>query len=122
MLRVDIRPRGQNSGKSAALRRFPIHLQWLRGRPCAIAGREGHVCEGKVEASHSDADGTKGMSLKSADFHAVPLCSAAHRELHQTGLQTWQAKYKVNHAEQGRAYGRQSPKRGLWAHIDGAPR
>lgn len=122
MLRVDTRPRQRNSGKSSALRRFPTHLQWIRGRACAIAGKAGHVCQGKIEASHSDADGTKGMSLKSADFHAVPLCACAHRELHQVGLQTWQAKYKINHAEQGRAYGRQSPKRALWAHIKGAPR
>lgn len=122
MIRVDVRPRQRNSGKGDASRRFPAHLQWLRGRPCALAGTVGHDCEGKIEASHSDADGSKGVGLKSADFHAIPLCAGAHRELHQSGLQTWQAKHKVNHLDLGRAYGRMSPKRALWAHVEGAPR
>lgn len=120
--RVDTRPRHRNSHRADADRRFPTHLAWLRKRPCLLAGKPGHVCEGKMEASHSDADGSKGLSLKSADFTAVPLCSAAHREKDRIGLLTWQAKWGVNHADAGRQYGRLSPHRSRWAHVEGAPR
>ncbi|MET4664908.1 hypothetical protein [Sphingomonas sp. PvP056] len=122
MIRVDIRPRQRNSHKADADRRFPTHLAWLRKRPCLLAGRAGHICEGVMEASHSDADGMKGLSLKSPDYHAVPLCSGAHREKDSIGLRTWQAKYSVDHLEAGRAYGKASPHRARWAHVEGAPR
>lgn len=75
-----------------------------------------------MEASHSDADGSKGMALKASDFTAVPLCSGAHQEKDRIGLRTWEARYGVNHAEAGRAYGAQSPHKGRWADIQGAPR
>uniref|UniRef100_UPI0035C9F1BB hypothetical protein n=1 Tax=uncultured Sphingomonas sp. TaxID=158754 RepID=UPI0035C9F1BB len=122
MLRVDVRPRKRNSGKADADRRFPTHLAWLRKRPCLIEGKAGHVCSGVMEASHSDADGSKGMSLKAYDFHCVPLCSGAHREKDVIGLDTWEAKYRVDHFEAGKAYARQSPHRARWAHVEGAPR
>lgn len=120
--RIDTRPRRRNSHRADIERRFPTHIQWLRGRPCLLAGKAGHVCSGKITASHSDADGSKGMGLKSHDFTAVPLCWGAHAEKDTIGLETWQAKYGVNHADAGREYGRLSPKRGLWADIEGAPR
>ncbi len=122
LARVDTRPRRRNSYRADADRRFPTHLQWLRGRPCLLAGVKDHVCSGKIEASHSDADGSKGMGLKSADFTAVPLCAGAHRDKDTIGLKTWEAKWGVNHAAAGREYGRLSPKRALWAHVEGAPR
>jgi len=122
MMRVDTRPRRQNSGKADADRRFPTHLSWLRKRRCLLVGNAGHVCSGRMEASHSDADGSKGMGLKSCDFTAVPLCSAAHAELHKLGLETWQAKYRINHAKAGRDYGALSPHKARWAHVEGAPR
>ncbi len=122
MIRIDTRPRKRNSHRADEERRFPQHLQWLRGRPCLIEGRAGHVCTGRMEASHSDADGSKGVGLKSHDFTAVPLCSGAHQEKDRIGLRTWEARYSVNHAEAGREYGRLSPHKGRWADIAGAPR
>ena len=122
MIRVDTRPRQRNSHRADEERRFPQHLQWLRGRPCLLANKAGHVCSGRMEASHSDADGSKGMGLKAADFTAVPLCSGAHQEKDRIGLLTWQAKYAVDHAAAGREYGRLSPHRARWADIVGAPR
>ncbi len=121
-MRVDVRPRRKNSHKADADRRFPKHLQWLRGRPCLLEGKRGHVCGGKMTASHSDADGTKGMALKSVDFTAVPLCYDGHVEKDTIGLKTWEERYGVNHAQAGWEYGRLSPHRGDWAHIEGAPR
>lgn len=120
--RVDTRPRRRNSHRADAERRFPQHLQWLRGRPCLLADKPGHVCTGRMEASHSDADGSKGMGLKSHDFTAVPLCSGAHQEKDRIGLRTWEARWDVNHAQAGWEYGRLSPHRARWADIAGAPR
>ena len=122
MIRVETRPRHRNSCKADVERRFPQHLQWLRGRPCLIEGRAGHVCTGRMEASHSDADGSKGMGLKAHDFTAVPLCSGAHQEKDRIGLRTWEARYGVNHADAGRQYGRLSPHKARWFDIPGAPR
>lgn len=122
MLRVDTRPRKRNSGKADAGRRFPTHLAWLRKRPCLLAGKAGHECAGVMEASHSDADGLKGMGIKSPDYHAVPLCSGAHREKDSIGLETWESRYGVSHFEAGKAYGRASPHKARWAHVAGAPR
>ena len=121
-MRVDTRPRRRNSHRADVERRFPQHLQWVRGRPCLIEGRAGHVCSGNIEASHSDADGLKAMGLKSPDYHAVPLCHGAHVEKDTIGRETWQAKYGVDHFAAGREYAHRSPHRGRWADIEGAPR
>jgi hypothetical protein len=32
-----------------------------------------------IEAAHTNAVGAKGMSQKTSDFSAIPLCSAHHR-------------------------------------------
>lgn len=122
MIRVDTRPRRRNSCRADVDRRFPQHLQWLRGRPCLLAGKAAHECSGQMEASHSDADGMKGVGLKSPDFHAVPLCSAAHQEKDRIGRKSWEAKYGVDHFAAGREYGRLSPHRARWSDIPGAPR
>jgi len=118
MMRVDIRPRRRNSGKADAERRFPPHIQWLRGRPCLISSTE---CDGRMEAAHVDHAGGKGAGLKVADYKAVPLCQHHHAELHR-GPQTFEAAHKVDLVAAARAYAAKSPHRGRWADIAGAPR
>ena len=118
MMRVDIRPRHRNSGKADAERRFPTHIQWLRGRPCLIAGTD---CDGRMEAAHVDHAGGKGASLKVADYKAVPLCQHHHAELHR-GAKTFEAVHKIDLIAAARAYAAKSPHRGRWADVEGAPR
>jgi hypothetical protein len=48
----------------------PAYLRWLRTRPCCVCGTEIYVC-----AAHT---GGKGLSQKSGDHKAVPLCESCH--------------------------------------------
>lgn len=119
LARSAFRPRRHNSHKADEARRFPSHLSWLRKRPCLIEGRHGHACEGRMEAAHVDHAGGKGVSIKVADFHAVPLCSEAHRLLHAHGRVTWETAFKVNLIEAAKAYAKASPHRHLWETANG---
>ena len=118
MMRVDTRPRHRNSGKADTERRFPTHIQWLRGRQCLIAGTD---CDGRMEAAHVDHAGGKGASLKVADYKAVPLCQHHHAELHR-GAKTFEAAHQIDLVAAARAYAAKSPHRGRWADVEGAPR
>ena len=114
MIRVDTRPRRRNSGKADVERRFPQHLQWLRGRPCAVEADGG--CEGRMEAAHVDHAGGKGVGLKVSDTKAVPLCQAHHAELHR-GARTFEAGHKIDLVAVAAAYAAKSPHRGRWADV-----
>lgn len=113
-----LRARKRNSGRQHEGKRFPGHLKWLRGRPCILEGKFGHACEGRMEAMHVDEAGGKGMSLKVADYWAVPACSEAHRLAHQYGAETWQRTWRVNLIEAARAYAKASPHRHLWEQAN----
>lgn len=90
--RSAIKPRRQNAPRPAE-KNCSQFLQWLRGRPCFLAGHALGACEGRIEAAHVDHAGGKGMGTKVADKHAIPLCSTHHREQHSKGWGTFQAKY-----------------------------
>ena len=51
--------------------RHPGYLQWIRTLPCSVC-RTTHA----VEAAHT---GPHGVSQKSSDWSAVPLCARHHR-------------------------------------------
>lgn len=89
--------RHRNSGRQNVGKRFPGHLQFVRGFRCIIEGKGGHVCSGKVQAMHVDYAGGKGMGLKVPDFFTVPGCAEAHRE--QTDVLGWpgfERKYGID--------------------------
>lgn len=119
LTRSAFRPRHRNSHRAAETRSFPQHLKWLRGRPCILNGRAGHVCEGRMEAMHVDGAGGKGMGLKVADYCAVPGCSLAHRLYHDHGADSWQAAWNIDLDKAWRAYAAASPHRQLWEQADG---
>lgn len=112
LARSAFRPRRQNSKRADEGRRFPSHLAWLRKRPCLLEGRQGHVCSGGMEAHHHN-EGEGGTGLKTFDYHAVPLCSAGHIEVH-CGKRTFEVKYNLNLADCAAAYAKASPHRFLW--------
>lgn len=85
-MRVDTRPRKKNAGR-APWRIARSYLQWLRGRPCAA---DGTFCDGDIQAAHVDHAGGKGMGLKVADRHAIPLCAAHHARQHSKGWHTFE--------------------------------
>lgn len=90
-MRVDTRPRKQNSKRADEARRIPGYLKWLRGWPCA-ANYSDTPCEGKMEAAHVDHAGGKGVGLKVADQHCLPLCSGHHARQHRRGWHTFEAE------------------------------
>ena len=85
-MRVDTRPRRKNAPR-AEWRVAEGYKKWLRGRPCAA---DGVFCEGKIEAAHVDHAGGKGIALKVADRHCIPLCSAHHGRQHSKGWHTFE--------------------------------
>jgi hypothetical protein len=112
-------PRKRNSHKADDARRFPSHLAWLRKRPCLLEGRHGHACEGRMEAAHVDHAGGKGTGIKVADYHAVPLCTEAHRLLHAHGRLTWEKAFRVDLIEAAKEYAKASPHRFQWEQPNG---
>ena len=55
--------------------RDPAYLQWIRSLPCAICGANG----ARSEAAHTSVLGPRGLSQKSSDYSAIPLCYGHHR-------------------------------------------
>ena len=51
--------------------RNPGYLQWIRTLPCSVCGTRR-----AVEAAHT---GPHGLSQKSSDLSAIPLCGRHHR-------------------------------------------
>ena len=114
LARVDTRPRRRNSGKADEARRCPAHLAWLRKRSCLIAGCE----SSRIEAAHVDHAGGKGMSIKVADWKAVPLCGEHHAELHR-GARSFEARYAIDLVAAAGRYAHLSPHRAKWERQDG---
>ena len=72
--------------------RCPAHLAWIRSRPCCIPG-----CRGQnIEAHHERRGSGGGTGIKPGDEWAIPLCHGHHREGHQIGWQTFDARHNVN--------------------------
>lgn len=58
--------------------RSPKYLGWIRTLCCAVCGRVPSECF-RIEAAHTYVLGPRGLSQKSSDFSAIPLCFWHHR-------------------------------------------
>lgn len=59
----------------------PEHLAWLREQPCCVwALGLANDCHGVVQAHHSTVG--RGLSRKTSDLDAMPLCERHHFCLH----------------------------------------
>lgn len=80
--------------------RDPGFLAFLRRQPCAVRGRNGHVCEGRIEAAHirthKPGEPPTGLQRKPSDRRATGLCSLAHRQQHETNEARWWASYGLD--------------------------
>lgn len=94
--------------------RSPSHLAWVRGHCCAIAGKSGHICEGRMEAHHVREGSNGGMGMKSDDSDAVPLCAEGHALGHRIGWQSFQRVYLVNLPSIAADLWKRSPHRIAW--------
>lgn len=91
MMRVDTRPRKRNAPRPAEKSALG-YLQWLRGRQCAVFGYCWRDCGGRIEAAHTYGAGDRGMSTKSSDRYAIPLCSIHHARQHARGWKTFETE------------------------------
>lgn len=62
--------------------------QWLRGRPCACAGKNDE-CGGPMRSAHVDYAGDKGMGSKVSDRFCIPLSDNCHRLQHTMGWKSF---------------------------------
>lgn len=81
-MRPDTRPRIRNSGRQHEGKRAPAYLQWLRGRPCAVANDD---CDGRMEAAHVRIGTGGGMGVKPSDWFCLPMCEYHHSQQHRVG-------------------------------------
>lgn len=110
---VNTAPRRKNNRKVAAeTKRCPVHLQWLRGRPCVL--ESAGDCDGRIEAAHVDFLGHKGLGTKTEDWNAIPLCAWHHQRQHNLGWATFQHRYAFNAAQAAHEYAKASPHRAKW--------
>lgn len=100
--------------------RSESHKKWVRGHECAIAGRAGHVCGGKIEAAHvrTGTDGAK--DIKPGDNWTIPLCGMAHvPDQHQIGEAAFERKYGIDMKAIAAELWRRSPHRRKWEESRG---
>lgn len=71
--------------------------QYVRGFPCLLAGKPGHVCSGRIQFAHVRMEGDGGMGLKPSDSRGLPMCENAHLwDQHVKGEKAFEAKWGVN--------------------------
>jgi hypothetical protein len=73
-------------------REWPRHRAWVRKHLCCVPGCE----QGPIEFAHVRDALHAGTGLKPPDWMGISLCSAHHREQHNTGVETFQKKYSLN--------------------------
>ena len=90
------------------------HLRWVRGFLCLIAGNGFHVCFGKPEAHHVRRGTDGALGIKPSDSFTVPVCSTAHREIHDKGEERFGKEYDINLLGEANKLWRMSPHRFKW--------
>lgn len=99
--------RHRNSGRQNDGKRFPSHLQWIRGFTC-IAWKSGD-CAGRMVAAHVDHAGGKGMSMKVSDAYTVPMCDHHHTEQHRIGWRSFEVRHGIDAIAEALKLARVSP-------------
>ena len=66
---------------------FQVHRSYVRRHVCSVPGCQGHP----IEFAHAKTRGSGGH-----DAQGVPLCLAHHHEQHSMGIESFQAKYKID--------------------------
>lgn len=93
------RKRPKMGVREDAVIRSESHKQFIRGFACALFGKEGHVCTGKIEAAHARTGTNGSMGKKPGDDWCLPLCGGpdgAHAEQHRLGESAFEKKYGID--------------------------
>jgi hypothetical protein len=94
--------------------RCPSHLSWIRGHCCAIEGKPGHTCGGKIEAAHVRIGTDGGMGVKPSDFYTIPLCAEGHALQHAIGEPAFERAFKISMLNIANELARKSPHKAKW--------
>lgn len=82
--------------------RSPEYLAWIRTLGCVVCSRMSGDWT-VIEAAHTNALGRRGMSQKTSDFSAIPLCSGHHREnpdsYHRLGEKGFETAHQIHLSE-----------------------
>lgn len=113
------RPRVRSGIQRAPQREFPAHRAWLRQHfQCAIAGKMGHICQGRIEAAHYDGpvpnEERGGKGLKRHDKWCWPACTEAHRLYHTMGWARFDSYFGADTKKIAEECVRRSPHRLKW--------
>jgi len=95
--------------------RSPEYLAWIRTLGCVICSRvDGGFTV--IEAAHTNALGCRGLSEKSSDFSAIPLCARHHREdsdsYHRLGERGFARKHRLDLRQMVRGLNKAFSERG----------
>lgn len=90
-----IRPRPIKRAK--AIRQAPAFRRWVKKLQCSVKGCQNVDIDPAHVRYGLPPDALKGGgSLKPHDCWVIPLCRFHHDEQHNTGEQTFAAKYKIH--------------------------
>lgn len=91
MNKVNAKRRAQR--ESEGLVYGEIHL-FTKRLPCVLSDVDGHVCDFYPNPSGCDSHHVRSVGSGGQDENnTVPMCGAAHDEVHRLGLTTWCEKY-----------------------------
>lgn len=88
------------------------HRRFVRSHECAILDRFtdwSDACAGRAEFAHLRLGTHTGMKQKPHDALGICLCAKHHKEAHDHGEATFQAKYKLDWAALAGEFARKSP-------------
>jgi len=85
-------------------RTFPVHQQFVRRHGCAVPG----CLARQVDFAH-----VKTRGAGADDSSGVPLCRVHHAEEHTIGINTFQAKYKIDLHALAAEFVRRTPDKAL---------
>lgn len=89
------------------VRLCPAHRSWVRRHRCSVRG-----CERvPIECAHVRGATNAGLGMKPSDRWTVSLCWYHHREQHQLGERSFEAKYDLDLHALASEFARRSPHR-----------
>jgi hypothetical protein len=76
-----------------------MYLAWIRTLECAVCCQPPGPST-VIEAAHTNVLGPRGLSQKTSDYSAVPLCSSHHRHngdsYHVLGESRFALQHRIN--------------------------
>jgi hypothetical protein len=99
--KIRLKPVNPKRAKARKARDFGPYADWIRQRVCIVEGSVWHHYQVYqrvpgpaywTEAAHVRSRGAGGR----AEGNLVPLCVMHHREQHEDGIQSFQARYGLD--------------------------